>query len=122
MNVPTIRYPAPPALVAVYVEIMGPKLAMEFLLAFGGAPLEHHERTTARSRIAAVVGPEHARALAQENHRLQPRVPLATRWLAACLKAEGQSVHDIARKLRCSDVTVRKYLRAQEAAEARRRS
>lgn len=122
MNVPTIRYPDPPAQVAVYVEIMGPELAIKFLLAFGGAPIEHHERVTARSRIAAVIGPEHACALARENHRLQPHVPLATQWLAVCLKAEGHSTPDIARTLRCSDVTVRKHLRAQRVAEVRRRS
>jgi hypothetical protein len=40
------------------------------------------------------------------------RVPLAKKWLALCLRVQGLSVAAIARRLRVSDVTIRKYLSA----------
>ncbi|WP_168192222.1 hypothetical protein [Pararhodobacter marinus] len=41
------------------------------------------------------------------------RVPLANAWLSAMLAWQGLPVSDIARKLRVTDVTVRKMLKEQ---------
>ncbi|MDR9395397.1 MAG: helix-turn-helix domain-containing protein [Roseovarius sp.] len=107
---PAVSYPKPPAQVDVYVEVLGPRKTVEFLLTFGGAALDLSRTPTDRSRVVQLVGSDKARELAEQKHRMQARVPLAKKWLAACLLAEGRSVNDIARTLRCTDVSARNWL------------
>lgn len=89
MPPPAIRYPKPPAQVDVYVDGLGPRKTVEFLLTFGGAVLDLSRPPTDRSRVVQLVGSDKARELAEQKHRMQARVPLAKKWLAACLRAEG---------------------------------
>jgi len=49
------------------------------------------------------------------GHLLQRRVPLANPWVAACLHVQGLATNEIARKLRITDVTVRRYLTRYDA-------
>ena len=110
MTLPAIRYPDPPAQVSVYSDVLGIERTIDFLLAFGGAEIPFSRNPGATSRVAALIGPDLTRALAERDHLLPRSVPLAKRWLAACFEARGMSRADIARTLRCSEVSVRKWL------------
>ena len=110
-TLPAVAYPPPPAHVAPFVAALGPALAVEFLLRFGGGELHIADRPRARSAWAAFVGPEAAQRLADRAHLLPRRVPLANRWLNHRLAAEGHTTAEIARRPRCSDVAVRGYLK-----------
>lgn len=113
--------PRPPAHLAPYVEVLGPDDAAAFLLRFGGA--ECYFTTSARggSAVAQMVGVERARALAQALGSLKVRVPTGKPWLAAHLATKGLPVAEIARRLRVTDVTVRRLLRVGPEAGPRGR-
>lgn len=104
--------PRPTAQAAPYVEILGADLAVRFLLAYGGAELYLADDPKGRCSHAELIGADLARALAS-HPRLSPRqrVPLAKRWLAAMLHWQGNSTAGIARQLRVSDVSVRRWLK-----------
>jgi hypothetical protein len=108
---PGLAWPRPTAQVAPYVEALGMEDAILFLLTFGGAELYVATNPTGRRQVEAMFGADKARALAAQAHRLPARVPLAKRWLALCLAAQGSSAAAIARTLRVTDVSVRKWLR-----------
>lgn len=102
--------PRPTAQVAPYVEVMGADMAVQFLLAYGGAELYLAENPKGCAAHEHLIGADNAKALAAVAHRLQKRVPLAKRWLAAMLSWQGHSAAHIARTLRVSDVSVRRWL------------
>ena len=106
----------PTAQVAPYVEVLGQDMAVEFLLEFGGAEIYLAVSPKSRSRVARLVGRDRAAALAGIQDRLQRRVPLANQWIAGVLKSKGLSHADIARRMRTTDVTVRKWLSQPGAA------
>lgn len=106
MNAPPV-----PAQVAPYVEALGIAMTVRFLLIFGGAELYYATDPKGRGRVEALVGPDRAAELGRISHRLPRRVPLAKPWLAAQLRSEGYGIADIARTLRTSDVSVRKWLK-----------
>ena len=110
-HLPDLAYPKPTAHVEPYVEAFGFDMAITFLLQFGGAQLYVGKNPRGRSQFEALVGAERAKALAALGHRLQPRVPLAKRWLATCLAVRGQSTAEIARTLRVTDTSVRSWLK-----------
>ena len=74
------------------------------------------------SEVEALIGPNNLKALAALSRApksgMQPRVPLAKRWLTEVLHWQGHSKAAIARKLRITTNTVGKYL-AKEYASAR---
>ncbi|HFQ15871.1 MAG TPA: helix-turn-helix domain-containing protein [Rhodobacteraceae bacterium] len=105
-------YPPPPAQVAVYADVIGPARTVDFLLAFGGAEMAIPKSPGKNSMLAHVVGIENARKLSANAHRLPKRVPLAKKWLTQSLAMQGLPVAQIARTLRTSDVSVRKWLKA----------
>lgn len=113
MTLPAKPFPKTPAEVEPYVDILGMDMAIEFLLSFGGAAMGMPKHPTTRSRVAALVGKEKTAERARSDHLLQRRVPLATPWLVACLHTRGWPVAGIARRLRITDVTVRRYLKRQ---------
>ncbi len=118
MNLPAKPFPKPPAQVAPYVDILGPELTVQLLLSFGGAELYIPQSPQGRSRIEALIGRDKVKALAQSDHLFRRRVPLANPWVAACLHFQGLATNEIARKLRITDVTVRKHLKRYEARTA----
>lgn len=103
-------FPRVPAHVEPYVEVLGFDLAVTFLLRFGGAELYIRRTSDSTSELASVIGTAGVAALARCADRLPRRVPLAKPWLAAVLAGQGQSVAQIARTLRASDVSVKKWL------------
>ncbi len=110
MSVPAEPFAKAPAEVETYVAILGVELAVQFLLRFGGAEIYIPKAPKTRSRVAALVGADKTTELARSDHLLLRRVPLVTPWLAACLRVQGCSLADIARRLRITDVTARKHL------------
>lgn len=106
-----IQYPLPTAQVEPFVEVLGTELTVVFLLEFGGAELYVGSRFLIHGEVAQLLGIPKATALGEISHRLPRRIPLAKQWLSKCLLAEGHSKAAIARKLRVSDVSVRRWLR-----------
>jgi hypothetical protein len=98
-----------PANIEPFVKVLGVDLAMVFLMEFGGAELYIAKRPQERGRLAQLVGHEKAAELALAAEFLPRRIPLAKAWMARTLLTQGHSVADIARRLRVSDVTVRKF-------------
>jgi len=106
----TSHYPLPGANVEPYVQALGADLAIDFLLNFGGAELSLPKVPKGKSEVERLIGPVYLLRLSEAFDGQRHRVPLATRWLAQCLSIQGLSAASIARRLRVSDVTVRKYL------------
>jgi hypothetical protein len=101
-----------PAHLEPYVEVLGPAKAIEFLLAFGGAPIYLADRPQARSKVAELIGVAKAKALAGRIGAGHVRVPNGKPWIARQLRADGEGVFDIARRLHVTDATVRNFLKA----------
>lgn len=102
-----------PANVEPFVRVLGAELAIAFLLQFGGAELAFSRRPQARGALTKLVGPVKASALAEACERLPARIPLAKGWIAKVLLTKGVPVAEIARRLRVSDVTVRKMTKVE---------
>lgn len=102
--------PKPSAQVQPFVDAIGVELTVSFLLAYGGAELYLADDPKGRSSHEIMLGYDAAKALAASAHLLPRRVPLANVWLARMLKWQGHSHSSIARKLRKSDVSVRRWL------------
>jgi DNA-binding NtrC family response regulator len=110
MTLPARPFPKPPAQLQPYVDILGPELTVELLLCFGGAELYIPADPKGRGWLERLVGTDKAKELARAAHLLQRRIPLGNAWVAACLHHQGWSITAIARKLRVTDVTVRRHL------------
>ncbi|WP_112310191.1 terminase gpP N-terminus-related DNA-binding protein [Pseudogemmobacter bohemicus] len=118
MSLPASPMPKASAQVAPFVECLGPELAMQFLLRFGGAELYISANPQNGGGVEALVGRE-AMGRMVAHHRIGNhirRVPLARRWLALMLHWQGYSTAQIARTLRATDVTVRNYISAGRVA------
>lgn len=112
MNQLARPFPRPPANLAPWVEVLGADLAVNLFLTFGGCEVYLAPGSPGRGALANLVGKDRMQALA--THAGLPvgksRVPLANRWLAAALDWQGHPVAEIARRLRVTDATVRRYL------------
>ena len=105
--------PKPTAQVAAYLEVLGPELAVTFLLQFGGARLYLAAAPGGRSALERLVGYDKAKALAAHPRlKMVHRVPLARKWLVLMLAWQGYPHAQIARMVRTSDTTVRRYVNA----------
>lgn len=111
MSLPPPPAPRPPAHVAPFVRALGAEAAAEFLLAFGGAEIALAVAPGAASRLVQALGAAAAARLAAELGPGKLRVPLAKPWLAHVLRARGLPAAEIARRLRWSDVAVRRALK-----------
>ncbi|MEM7751781.1 MAG: helix-turn-helix domain-containing protein [Pseudomonadota bacterium] len=106
--------PRPPESIAAYVEVLGVDDAIKFLLEFGGSEVWFPTGPDSTSELVEVMGVEKALAITESAPHLKARVPVAKKWLAQALAAKGLPNGRIARKLRVTDVHVRKLL-AQDA-------
>jgi hypothetical protein len=103
--------PQTPAQVAAYVEVLGPDLAVSFLLEFGGAELYLAADPRGRSALEQFVGYDMAKALgAHPNLQMVQRIPLARKWLVLMLAWQGHPHAQIARMVRVASSTVRRYV------------
>lgn len=114
MTLPAIHYPDPPANVRHLVQAMGTRNAMAVLIRFGGSEVYVSATPGTRSELVQLVGIVAVTRLADLLPTLNYRVPLANRWLAKCLRAEGHSQQEIARRLRIHAGTVSRWLRQVE--------
>ena len=115
--------PRPTAQVAPYVAARGVEQAMLFLLSFGGAELSLAKTPTAQSATAKLLGYDAAKALAARSSLTMPqpdhaapgaaRQALARRnaGMAQRLAAQNNATAEIARSLRVSDNSVRRWLK-----------
>lgn len=104
------QYPKPTAQVEPFVNVLGPDLAVRFLLRFGGAELDIPQSPRPDSMLSQCIGHDNAKAMAQLDIHSQRRVPLAKPWLSQYLRWQGMSVNEIARTVRASNVSVRGWL------------
>lgn len=104
-----------PAHVDVFVSVLGIENAIEFLLEFGGADLYISQGNRNGSRLVKAIGPQKTYELWLQRDRIPRRIPVARVWIAQTWISRGMSVAEVARRLRVSDVTIRKYKRAMPA-------
>lgn len=109
-------YPRPPANVQPYADVLGLPDTIEFLLTFGGSEIYLTTDPKGKSRLEQEIGAERVIALAQSIPHMKTRVPLAKPWIARCMKSQGLSAAEIARRLHTTDFTVRSWLSADAKA------
>lgn len=100
---------------APYIRAIGEEKTVQLVLACGGAPLYFAKNPTLRSRVTQIVGEDGVKALEREVGDRAGRVPLAKKWIATYLAAQGIGVQEIARRMHTTDVTVRNYLQGRSA-------
>lgn len=110
MSLPDKAYPPAPVQAQRFVDTLGVVTTIEFLLNFGGSEVFLSGNPKGRGMIERVIGYEATAALQEVSDDLCFRVPLANKWLAQCLFLQGLSTNTIARRLRVSTVSVRKYI------------
>lgn len=102
-------FPKPIAQVEPFVRVLGIDLTVEFLLRFGGSEAYFAANPGEKSAVVRLIGAENAVALAKLD--LPRTVPLANPWLAEVLRWRGQSTAAIARTLRVTEATIRRWRR-----------
>lgn len=116
-------YPSPPPSLERYVRVLGPQLAMELFLNFGGSEVFFSNSPKAGrkgSELANCLGLDAARLLGDEFGTDKVRIPLGKDWLARVLHGQGMSANAIARRISCTDVTVRRFLKATQSSPAQK--
>nr|WP_278437068.1 transposase family protein [Brucella anthropi] len=103
----------PPAQIAVFVDVLGLELTIEFLLAFGGSPIQLSARPQAGSLLSEILSLEQISALAKKTGGGWHRVPTCKPFLCSYFSAKNMSVSAIARKLHITDTTVRSMIRRE---------
>ncbi|MEP2705214.1 MAG: helix-turn-helix transcriptional regulator [Roseibium sp.] len=97
-----------PAHIEAYVEILGPDLAVEFFLAFGGT--EHYfGPSPTRSMILQLTGRDRLAMLTERLGGGYVNVPIPKVWIAQQLERQGLNRAQIARKLHVDQSTVRRW-------------
>ncbi|MFZ7089846.1 helix-turn-helix domain-containing protein [Primorskyibacter sp. 2E233] len=112
---PAIRYPRHPAHIDAYVEVLGPSVAVRFLIAFGGTPLYFPDDPCGRSQAEALIGAAQLRELSARMPSNRAEVPMPKNWLIRSLHAEGLSVSQICRTLKTTSTNVKRTLRDARA-------
>ena len=111
-QLPQTVYPPHPAHLDPYIEVLGARMTVQFLLEFGGTPsLYFPNDPRGKSAIEAMIGPEALRALGQRLPSQRANVPVARTWMIHALTAEGRRRAEVCRLLRCSAETVRRSLK-----------
>jgi hypothetical protein len=101
--------PHPTAQVAVFADVMGLDKAVQFLMIYGGGECYFPKRPEPGSELVKLLGREVVIQMAKRPN-VPRRVPLAKPWLAHYFAAKGDSTIEIARKLKATDTTVRRWL------------
>lgn len=104
-----------PANIAPFVEALGVEDAMRFFLSLGGSDIYLPRRSSPRSLAARTIGAAQVDKLAALLGYGYIKVPLARQWIAAVMKANGDSLAEIARTVRADVATVRRWLGPSEA-------
>lgn len=110
-QLPAVCYPRHPAHLDPYVEVLGPALAVSFLVMFGGSQLYFPNDPGGRSAAEALIGADRLRDLGQRMREPRVEVPIPRSWLIRALHAEGLSVPQICRALKTSGTNVKRIIR-----------
>lgn len=105
-----------PVQVGHIIDAIGLDDTVKLMLELGGAPVYFGpDRSEKDARLATCLGMESARILAEKMRDVAAgptlRIPLAPKFLARHLRGKGTHIHEIARLLHRSDVSVRAYLK-----------
>lgn len=95
-----------------FIEALGQGKAAQFFLSFGGSYVYFATASSSfRNRVTRLCGEEAATRLFNADIAIGSyRVPIANKFLARYLRANGKNINQICRMLRCSDVAVRRLL------------
>jgi hypothetical protein len=102
--------PRVPANLEPFVVAIGVEATAKLLEAFGGTKVYVPKSPDATSPLVEAVGMDAAQALAKLWPAEYPRIPKALGWLIQYHRNQKRSITWIARRLRCTDVTVWKHL------------
>ena len=106
-----VAYPRHPAHPDPYIEVLGPRMAVSFLVMFGGSPLWFPDDPRGRSAAEQLIGADKMRALGARMRSNLTEIPMPKNWLIRALHAEGLSVGQICRALKTSSTNVKRTLR-----------
>ncbi|MBY6117443.1 helix-turn-helix domain-containing protein [Mameliella alba] len=109
-----VAYPRHPAHLNVFVEELGPELAVRFLIQFGGARLYFPDDPKGKSQAEALIGANALRRLGQRMLQNRAEIPTGTTWVIQALAAEGKGTSEICRILRVTARTVRSARKAMK--------
>ncbi|WP_245164997.1 helix-turn-helix domain containing protein [Stappia sp. 28M-7] len=101
--------PDVPANLAGYIDALGVDGAIQFFCEFGGSYIYLPEVPTGRSQTARAMGADAIASLARSLGPGYYKVPLAKRWVAQAMFARGDTLNEIARKVRADAATVRRW-------------
>ncbi len=101
--------PDTPDNIARFVDVLGVDLTVQLFLAVGGTKIYLPYRSSAGTPAARAIGPEPVQRLAKAFGHGWAKVPLARRWIAMQLRAQGKSTEEIARTIRADAETVRRW-------------
>lgn len=103
--------PRPPSHLQAFVDVLGVDMAVELFLNFGGSEIYYPKKVRPNTNLTELVGVDQAEKLAAAYHAglLPDRVPLGKPWIAEVLRAQGETVTSIARRLHMTDRWVRKH-------------
>jgi len=106
---------APPE-ISHFVAAIGEAATLLLIEAYAGTYLYVPATKRGIASLGRVIGAEAAAEVAKLLGNDRVRIPLAKRWRARLYRAAGMSKQAIALKLGCNDITVWKYLSAEEKA------
>lgn len=109
-----VAYPRHPAHLDPYIEVLGPELAVRFLIEFGGARMYFPEDPKGKSRAEAMIGADALRRIGQRLTSNRPDIPIANTWLVQAMTAEGKGTWEICNTLRITIKTVREARKARK--------
>lgn len=110
-QLPAIVYPRHPAHIDAYIEVLGPPLAVRFLIEFGGAPAYFPNEPKGRGEMENMIGADKLRELGQRMRDNRVELPMPKSWLILALHAEGKTVATICRTLKTSSTNVKRRIR-----------
>ncbi|WP_420324615.1 hypothetical protein [Mameliella sp.] len=112
-----VAYPRHPAHLDPYIEVLGPRMAVSFLVMFGGSPLYFPDDPRGRSAAEQLIGADKLRALGARMRSNLTEIPMPKNWLIRALHAEGLTVGQICRALKTSSTNVKRTLREAGASK-----
>lgn len=104
-----------PANIAPFVEALGADDAMRLFLSVGGSDIYLPAKSSPRSIAARTVGADRIDKLSKVMGYGYIKVPLARRWVAEQMKAQGATTAEIARTIRADVATVRRWFPSETA-------
>ncbi|WP_305970429.1 MULTISPECIES: hypothetical protein [unclassified Mameliella] len=105
-----VAYPRHPAHLDPYIEVLGPRMAVSFLVMFGGSPLYFPDDPRGRSAAEQLIGADKLRELSGRMPSNRVTIPMPKNWLIRALHAEGLTMSQICRALKTSYTNVKRTL------------